>query len=67
VWRRAVELGITLIDTADSYGPRVAERLIAEALHPYRQDSLLDLQREGKIRYIGLSHRFIVSMFGIEA
>jgi pyridoxine 4-dehydrogenase len=35
VLRRAVELGIDLIDTADSYGPEVAERLIAEALHPY--------------------------------
>ena len=35
VLRRAVELGITLIDTADSYGPGVSEELIAEALHPY--------------------------------
>ena len=35
VLRRAVELGINLIDTADSYGPAVSERLIAEALHPY--------------------------------
>ncbi|MBW3572791.1 MAG: aldo/keto reductase [Gemmatimonadetes bacterium] len=35
VLRRTVELGITLIDTADSYGPRVSEELIAEALHPY--------------------------------
>src|SRR5438552_11478787 len=35
VLRRAVELGINLIDTADSYGPEVAERLIAAALHPY--------------------------------
>src|ERR687894_590154 len=34
LWR-AVELGVTLIDTADSYGPQVSERLIAEALHPY--------------------------------
>jgi aryl-alcohol dehydrogenase-like predicted oxidoreductase len=32
---RAVELGVTLIDTADAYGPEIAERLIAEALHPY--------------------------------
>jgi pyridoxine 4-dehydrogenase len=116
VLRRTVELGIDLIDTADSYGPEVTERLIAEALHPYpaglviatkagfqrpgpnnwvadgrpehlrsacegslrrlkleridlfqlhRIDSkvaledqigaLLDLQREGKIRHIGLS------------
>lgn len=35
VLRNAVELGISLIDTADSYGPEVAERLIAEALFPY--------------------------------
>ena len=33
--RRAVELGVNLIDTADSYGPGVSEELIAEALHPY--------------------------------
>ena len=33
--RRALELGVNFIDTADSYGPRVSERLIAEALHPY--------------------------------
>jgi pyridoxine 4-dehydrogenase len=33
--RRVVELGIDLIDTADSYGPHVSEQLIAEALHPY--------------------------------
>jgi pyridoxine 4-dehydrogenase len=35
VLRRAVELGINFIDTADAYGPEVSERLIAEALHPY--------------------------------
>jgi pyridoxine 4-dehydrogenase len=35
VLRRAVELRINFIDTADSYGPHVSERLIAEALHPY--------------------------------
>jgi pyridoxine 4-dehydrogenase len=33
--RRAVELGVNLIDTADSYGPYISEELIAEALHPY--------------------------------
>ncbi len=38
VLRRAVELGVTLIDTADSYGPFVSEDLIAEALHPYPAD-----------------------------
>lgn len=41
VLRRAVELGITLIDTADSYGPEVSERLIAEALFPYPADVLI--------------------------
>jgi pyridoxine 4-dehydrogenase len=35
VLRRAVELGVTLIDTADAYGPHVSERLIGETLHPY--------------------------------
>ncbi|HEU0299842.1 MAG TPA: aldo/keto reductase [Longimicrobium sp.] len=35
VLRRTVQLGIDLIDTADSYGPNVSEELIAEALHPY--------------------------------
>src|SRR5215813_4420479 len=35
VLRKAVELGVNLIDTADSYGPEVSEKLIAEALHPY--------------------------------
>ncbi|HSP45805.1 MAG TPA: aldo/keto reductase [Chthoniobacterales bacterium] len=125
VLRRAVELGINLIDTADSYGPEVSERLIAEALHPYPSDlfiatkagfqrpgpdqwvedgrpehlrcavdgslrrlrlpridllqlhridpkvamedqigALVDLQREGKIRHIGLSE---VSVNQIEA
>jgi len=35
VLRRAVELGVNFIDTADAYGPEVSERLIKEALHPY--------------------------------
>jgi pyridoxine 4-dehydrogenase len=35
VLRKAVDMGVNLIDTADSYGPEVSERLIAEALHPY--------------------------------
>ncbi|MGH2747801.1 MAG: aldo/keto reductase [Actinomycetota bacterium] len=41
VLRRAVELGINLIDTAHSYGPEVSERLIAEALHPYPDDLVI--------------------------
>src|ERR1700733_14495640 len=35
VLRRALELGVNFIDTADSYGPGVSEEIIAEALHPY--------------------------------
>jgi aryl-alcohol dehydrogenase-like predicted oxidoreductase len=35
VLRRALELGVNFLDTADSYGPHVDEELIAEALHPY--------------------------------
>ncbi|MFI5813001.1 aldo/keto reductase [Streptomyces sp. NPDC051643] len=41
VLRRAVERGVTLIDTADNYGPSVAEELIAEALRPYPGDLLI--------------------------
>jgi pyridoxine 4-dehydrogenase len=41
VLRRAVELGIDLIDTADSYGPHVSEQLIAEALYPYPDDLVI--------------------------
>ena len=41
VLRRAVELGINFIDTADSYGPGVSEELIAEALHPYPADLVI--------------------------
>lgn len=41
VLHRTLELGINLIDTADSYGPDVSEQLIAEALYPYPQDLLI--------------------------
>ena len=41
VLRRAVELGVNFIDTADSYGPNVSEELIAEALHPYPADLVI--------------------------
>lgn len=41
VLRRAVELGVNFIDTADSYGPDVSETLIAEALHPYGEDLVI--------------------------
>src|ERR1700719_486860 len=39
--RRAVALDVTFIDTADSYGPEVSERLIAEALHPYPEELVI--------------------------
>jgi pyridoxine 4-dehydrogenase len=41
VLRRAIELGVNLIDTADSYGPEVSENLIAETLHPYPDDLVI--------------------------
>jgi len=41
VLRRAVELGVNFIDTADSYGPDVSEELIAEALYPYADDVVI--------------------------
>jgi pyridoxine 4-dehydrogenase len=51
--RRVVELGIDLIDTADSYGPEVSENLIAEALHPY-PDGLV-IATKGGLRRTGPS------------
>ena len=41
VLRRAIELGINFIDTADSYGPNISEELIREALHPYPDDLVI--------------------------
>ena len=41
VLRRALELGVTLLDTADAYGPQIAEELIAEALHSYPADLVI--------------------------
>jgi pyridoxine 4-dehydrogenase len=49
VVRRAVELGVNLIDTADSYGPEVSENIIAEALHPY-PDGLVIATKGGLVR-----------------
>jgi aryl-alcohol dehydrogenase-like predicted oxidoreductase len=48
VLRRAVELGINFIDTAWYYGPLVANRLIAEALHPYPRDLVIATKLGGK-------------------
>jgi len=59
VLRRAVELGVNLIDTADAYGPEIAERLIAEALHPYPPGVVIatkgGITRQGpaKTEYVG--------------
>ena len=39
--RRAIELGVNFIDTADSYGPEVSENLIADTLHPYPDDLVI--------------------------
>ncbi|MDQ1025325.1 pyridoxine 4-dehydrogenase [Streptomyces umbrinus] len=49
VLRRAVERGVTLIDTADNYGPSVAEELVAEALYPY-PDGLVIATKGGVVR-----------------
>jgi pyridoxine 4-dehydrogenase len=58
VLRRAVELGVNLIDTADSYGPYVSEELIREALHPYPKGLVIatkaGLARPGPSRWVPL-------------
>jgi aryl-alcohol dehydrogenase-like predicted oxidoreductase len=59
VLRRAVELGVTLIDTADAYGPEIAERMIGEALYPYPAGVVIatkgGITRQGpaKSEYVG--------------
>jgi pyridoxine 4-dehydrogenase len=59
VLRRMVELGVNLIDTADAYGPEIAERLIAEALYPYPKGLVIatkgGITRQGpaKSEYVG--------------
>jgi pyridoxine 4-dehydrogenase len=56
VLRRVVDLGVNLIDTADSYGPEVSEQLIAEALHPYPTGVVIatkgGFQRPGPGRWV---------------
>ena len=58
VLRRAAELGINFIDTADSYGPCVSEELIREALHPYPKGMVIatkaGLTRPGPGRWVPL-------------
>src|SRR6266487_1097302 len=55
VLRRAVDLGVNFIDTADSYGPGVSEELISETLHPYPEDLVIatkgGLERTGPGRW----------------
>ncbi len=68
VLRRAVELGVTLFDTADAYGPHLAEELIAEALHPYPANLVIatkgGLARTGpaKSKPLGLPEYLIQSV-----
>ena len=56
VLKRSLELGINFIDTADSYGPEVSERLIAEALYPYPKDLIIatkaGLRRPGPDQWV---------------
>lgn len=56
VLQRAVELGVNFIDTADSYGPFTNEKLIADALHPYKEDLVIatkgGLERPGPDEWI---------------
>lgn len=60
VLRRAVELGVNFIDTADSYGPHIAEELIAEALHPYPEGVVIatkgGLERPGPDQWVPNGH-----------
>jgi len=60
VLKRAVELGVNFIDTADSYGPHVSEELIAEALYPYPADLVIatkgGLERTGPDQWPVNSH-----------
>ena len=56
VLKRAIELGVNLIDTADAYGPETSEQLIAEALYPYPKDLVIatkgGLTRPGPGRWV---------------
>jgi len=57
VVRRAVELGVDFIDTADSYGPTISEEIIAEAIHPYGEVKIATkagFTRQGPHKWIAL-------------
>ncbi|MEV0090224.1 aldo/keto reductase [Streptomyces sp. NPDC050738] len=66
VLRRAVELGVTFIDTADSYGPGDNERIIRKALHPYPDDLVIStkggLLRTGPTDWAGEGDPYIVPL-----
>jgi aryl-alcohol dehydrogenase-like predicted oxidoreductase len=78
VLRRAVELGVTFIDTADSYGPEVSERLIREALYPYPEGVVIATkagltrpgpdrwERNGKPEYLRSQAEKSLSLLGLE-
>jgi pyridoxine 4-dehydrogenase len=78
VLRRAVELGVTFIDTADSYGPGVSERLIREALHPYPEGVVIATkagltrpapdrwERDGKPEYLRSQAEKSLRLLGLE-
>ena len=78
VLRRAVELGVTFIDTADSYGPEVSERLIREALHPYPEGVVIATkagltrpgpnrwERNGKPEYLRSQAEKSLRLLGLE-
>jgi pyridoxine 4-dehydrogenase len=78
VLRRAVALGVTFIDTADSYGPEVSERLIREALHPYPDDLVIATkagltrpgpgrwERNGKPEYLKAQAEKSLRLLGLE-
>jgi aryl-alcohol dehydrogenase-like predicted oxidoreductase len=61
VLKRAIDLGVNFIDTADSYGPEVSERLIAEALYPYPPDLVIatkgGLTRQGPNQWAPIGRR----------
>jgi pyridoxine 4-dehydrogenase len=79
VLRRAVEHGVNFIDTADSYGPEVAERLIHEALHPYADDLVIatkagltrpgpgDWQPVGRPEYLRQQCELSLRRLGVES
>jgi aryl-alcohol dehydrogenase-like predicted oxidoreductase len=78
VLRRAIELGVRFIDTADSYGPEVSERIIHEALHPYPDDLVIATkagltrpgpgrwERNGKPEYLKAEAEKSLRLLGLE-